>query len=255
MREGAPDAVDFASERVTMADQGRDVEQRALDVRHMHAEGININRGNMQFLLVVDLLLSQGLRQCYNHCTGANTGFVCAHEFLLLDQMLGVMHEHLCHGLTHRVRREKLACLVILDFETVIQFAEYIGGLVLQTQDEHAEEGRELLELFGLVLLDDGEVLLFSDSFVDGIGYVAEGNGGELNEVAENGEGVMAVGELLDGVFESGQRVMNRLRWWLGAELVMHRLSFVKGQAHVPASTKSSLQERKEPLSSVVRER
>ena len=61
------------------------------------------------------------------------------------------MHEHLGDGLTHRVWREKLAGLFVVDFEAVVQHPQHIGGLVLQACDEHTEEWWELLELFGLI--------------------------------------------------------------------------------------------------------
>ena len=83
---------------------------------------------------------------------------------------------------------------------------------MLETQGEHAEERREFLELFGLVLLNDGEVLRFSVGFVDGIRNVAQGDGRELDEVPEDGEEMLAVGELTDSVFERGKVVMCRLR-------------------------------------------
>jgi hypothetical protein len=140
MREGAPDAVDFASERVAVTDEGRDVQERTLHVRHLHRKKINIDGRYMQTLLIVDPLLSQYLGQGNDHGTTAHTGFMCPDEFLFLDQMLGSMHEHFGHGLTHRVRREKLAALFVMKFEAVIQHAEHIGALLFEAQGEHAEE-------------------------------------------------------------------------------------------------------------------
>ena len=58
MRKCAPDAVHVARERVAVADQGRDVEQRALDVGHRDCHGINIDSSHMQLVLVIDTLLS-----------------------------------------------------------------------------------------------------------------------------------------------------------------------------------------------------
>ena len=191
----------------------------------------------MQTLLIVNSLLSQGLGQGNDHRTAAHTGFVRADKFLFLDQMLGIMHEHLGHDLTHRVRREKLAALFVMKFEPVVQHAEHIGGLILQARHEHTQEWRELLELFGLVLRDDGEVLRFSGGFIDRIGSVAEGDGGELNEVPENGEGVMAVGELADGVFEGGKVVARRLRGRLCAGLGRHNAPLSKGKKIPPRSS------------------
>src|SRR5439155_16459343 len=42
-----------------------------------------------------------------------------------------------------------------VEFEAVVECAEHIGWLILQTGNEHAKHRRELLELLGLVLLDD----------------------------------------------------------------------------------------------------
>ena len=58
MRQRAPDAVDVARERVAVADQGRDVEQRTLDVGHRDGDDINVDGGHMQLVLVIDTLLS-----------------------------------------------------------------------------------------------------------------------------------------------------------------------------------------------------
>src|SRR5262249_15140177 len=102
-----------------------------------------------------------------------HTGFVYADEPLLLNKLLGIMHEHLGHGLTDRVGGKELAGLVIVDFEAMIESPQHIRCLVLQTRGEHAEQRRELLKLFGLVLLHNRQVLLLTCSFVDGISHVA----------------------------------------------------------------------------------
>jgi hypothetical protein len=80
-----------------------------------------------------------------------------------------------------------------MELESMVQHAEHIGGLMLQTQGEHPEERRELLELFGFVLLHNGEVLLLTCGFVERISNVAERDCGQLDEMPEDRKGVMAV--------------------------------------------------------------
>jgi hypothetical protein len=147
-----------------------------------------------------------------------------ADECLLRDQVLGIMHEHFGHGLTHRVRREKLAALLVMQFEAVVEHAEHIARLMREIHGEHAEEFRELLERFGFVLLHDGEVLRFSVGLVDGIRYVTEGDGRQFDEMVEGGEEMLARGELAEGVCEGDKVVMRRLRLgWLVTSVCGHR--------------------------------
>ena len=61
MGKRAPDAVDFASERVAVTDEGRDVQECTLHVRHLHREDIEVYGRHMQMLLIVNPLLSEGL--------------------------------------------------------------------------------------------------------------------------------------------------------------------------------------------------
>ena len=219
--KGAPLTVDVAAERLPVADQGRDVEQCALDVGHVHAEGININGGHVQLMLIVNLLLSEGLRESNDHGSTAHTRFHGSDELLLLDEVRGIVHEHFGYGLTDWVGREELTGLVVVDFKAVIQSAEHIGWLLLHAFDEHAEHGRELLNLFRFVLLDDGEVLRLARCFVPGIGQVAEGNRRELDKMSKYSEGVMAIGKGADGMLKRGKIVPGRLwsgflRDWVG---------------------------------------
>ena len=208
MCEGAPDAVRLGTQRITVHNDGRDMQQGAVHVGHVHRKEIEVNCCHMELLLIVDPLLSERLGQSNDHGTAAHTRFVCPDEFLLLDQALGIMHEHLGHGLTHRVRGEVLAALFIMQFEAMVEHAKDIGGFLIQAQREHTEEFRELLERFGRILLHNGKILLFTCGFVDGIGHIAEGDGREFNEMPEGGEKMLAVGELADGVFKNGKVVM-----------------------------------------------
>jgi len=223
----APDTEDFVSERVAVTDQGRDVQERALHVSHMHAEGINVDGGHVQLVLVVDPFVSEGLCQGNDHGAGADTGFLCADERLLLDEVLGFMHEHLRHRQTHRIRCEALAGLEVVDIEAMIQSPQHIRGLVLQTHRKHAEQGRKLLELFGLVLMHNRQVLLLTSGFGDGIGHVAQGDGGQFDEMPENCEEMLTVGELADGMFEGGKIITCRL-WlvWFVTPVCGHRRLF-----------------------------
>ena len=201
MRKRAPDAVRLGAQRIAMHDECRDMQECALHVRHLHRKKIEINGRHMQTLLIVHPLLSQCLGQGNDHRTAADTGFVCANKFLLLYQMLRVMHEHLGHKLTHRIRREKLAALFVVNLQAVVESAKNVSVLVLQTQGQHAQYRRKLLELFWLVLRDDCEVLLLTCGFVDGIGHIAEGDGRKLDEMPKRGEEMLAVGELPDVCF------------------------------------------------------
>src|SRR2546428_6816055 len=105
----------------------------------MDGDDIEVNCGNMQTLLIVHTLLSQCLCQSDDHRTAADTGFLRPDKLPLLHEVLGVMHEHLCHSQTNRVGREELARLFVMDFQAVIQYTEHISGLLFETQDEHAE--------------------------------------------------------------------------------------------------------------------
>ena len=120
MREGAPDAVGLKAQRIAMHDDGRDMEQGKVHVGHVDGKQINIDCGHMQVLLIVNALLSECLGQGNNHSATAHTRFVCPDEFLLLDQVLRIVHEHFGHGLTHRVRGEELAALLVMQFEAMI---------------------------------------------------------------------------------------------------------------------------------------
>jgi hypothetical protein len=57
MREGAPRAIDVPAERVAMQDNGRDVQERTLHVRHMHGHDIKVNGGDVQTLEFIPIKL------------------------------------------------------------------------------------------------------------------------------------------------------------------------------------------------------
>ena len=74
-------------------------------------------------------LLSERLGECNNHRPTADTGFLHSDELLPLQKMLGIVHEHHRHHLAHRVRREKLARLMVMDFEMYVYIFSKIGIL------------------------------------------------------------------------------------------------------------------------------
>jgi hypothetical protein len=58
---------------------------------------------------------------------------VCADKFLCFYQVLGIMHEHFGHELTHRIRREELAALFVMEFASVVQLRCVEFGMVSQS--------------------------------------------------------------------------------------------------------------------------
>ena len=115
MREGTPDAIDLATQRIAMQHDGWDVQERTLHIGHVYRNEIEINGGHMQTLLVIDTCLAQRLGKCDDHRATTDTGFVRADKLLLLYEVLGIMHEYFGHGLTDGVRREKLTGLFIMN--------------------------------------------------------------------------------------------------------------------------------------------
>src|SRR5262245_49105242 len=107
----------------------------------------------MRTLLMIYRLRSDDPSKRNDHPPTPHTAFLSADEFLLGYSLFCIMHQHPCHGLTDRVRGEKLTGLFVMEFKAVIQHAEYISGLLFETGDEHAEEFWKFPNRFGFILL------------------------------------------------------------------------------------------------------
>ncbi len=65
----------FKAEAVAVNDDGRNVEERQLQVAHVDAFRINIDGGDVQMLLIVDAEFTYFMGECDNHRAASHARF------------------------------------------------------------------------------------------------------------------------------------------------------------------------------------
>jgi hypothetical protein len=144
-------------ERIAVNDDGGDVQQSELDIGHVGGRLVDVNRGDVQALLVRNALVVHRLGSCDHHAASTASGFLEGDETIPLD-LDARAAANLGHQVGDGVGREELALPMVAEFERHEDRPETVVKSVLQGLDDAGQHDSKALNLFLRVAAHDLQV-------------------------------------------------------------------------------------------------